>query len=146
VRRTNIFTPELDHSSEWAGYRWRGARVGKAVGGEQIGACVYELPEGERTYPFHFHHATEEWLIVVAGTPTLREPEGERVLRAGDAVCFPVGAEGAHQIRGPGAVLIVSANQPLECSEYPDSGKLGVGPVRKLFRVADAVDYWDGEE
>jgi hypothetical protein len=36
---------------------------------------------------------------------------------------------------------------------YPDSGKLGAyerpiggGGLRSLFRRADEVDYWDGEE
>ena len=28
---------------------------------------------------------------------------------------------------------------------YPDSGKIGVFPPGKLFRLADEVDYWDGE-
>ena len=28
---------------------------------------------------------------------------------------------------------------------YPDSGKVGVWPLGKLFRLADEVDYWDGE-
>ena len=65
MKRTNIFAPEFDHESEREGYRWRGARVGKAIGGKKIGASIYELPDGEKTYPFHFHHAIEEW----AGRP-----------------------------------------------------------------------------
>jgi len=28
---------------------------------------------------------------------------------------------------------------------YPDSGKIGVWPEGKLFRLADEVDYFDGE-
>ncbi len=28
---------------------------------------------------------------------------------------------------------------------YPDSGKIGFWPDGKLFRLADEVDYWDGE-
>ena len=28
---------------------------------------------------------------------------------------------------------------------YPDSGKVGVWPAAKLFRLADEVDYFDGE-
>jgi hypothetical protein len=28
---------------------------------------------------------------------------------------------------------------------YPDSAKVGAWPPGKLFRLADAVDYWDGE-
>ena len=145
MRRANIFSPEFDHQSEREGFRWRGAQVGKAVGAEQIGGCVYELAEGERTYPYHFHHGMEEWLVVLAGAPVLRDPEGERVLRVGDTVCFPIGPEGAHQVVGPGAVLILSASSEPESIEYPDSGKVGITPPRKIFRLAEAVDYWDGE-
>jgi hypothetical protein len=28
---------------------------------------------------------------------------------------------------------------------YPDSGKVGIFPPGKLFRLAEEVDYWDGE-
>ena len=28
---------------------------------------------------------------------------------------------------------------------YPDSGKVSVVPPGHLFRLADEVDYWDGE-
>jgi uncharacterized cupin superfamily protein len=145
MRRANIFTPEFDQSSERAGYRWRGARVGRAVGAEKIGGSLYELADGERTFPFHFHHAMEEWLVVVEGSPTVRTPEGERVLRAGDVICFPVGPNGAHQVRGPGTVLVISATHALEAIEYPDSGKIGVRPPGKVFRSADATEYWEGE-
>ena len=70
-------------------------------GAQQIGGCVYELADGERTYPYHFHHGMEEWLVVLSGSPTLRDPDGERVLRPGDVVCFPVGPEGGHQVTRP---------------------------------------------
>ena len=145
MKRTNIFAPEFDHESAREGYRWRGARVGKAIGGRKIGASIYELPDGEKTYPFHFHHAIEEWAIVLEGTPTLRDPDGERELRRGDVVCFPTGEQGAHQLRGPGTVMILSASRSLEVTEYPDSGKIGVSHPRKIFRLADAGQYWDGE-
>jgi uncharacterized cupin superfamily protein len=144
VRRANVFEPEFGLSSERDGYRWRSARIGTAIGGSQIGATVYELGDGERTYPYHFHNGTEEWLVVLAGTPTLRDPDGERALARGDVVCFPPGPEGAHQVRGPGTVMIMSAGRSPEVSEYPDSGKVGPRPGGN-FRKADAVDYWDGE-
>src|SRR5437773_11739508 len=83
VRRVNLFAPEFDHSSERDGYRWQAARAGRAVGAEEIGACLYDLGDGQRSHPYHFHHAMEEWLIVVAGSPTLRTPDRERVLREG---------------------------------------------------------------
>jgi len=141
----NVFSPEFDHSSEREGYRWQGQRVGLAAGATQIGGCIYELPEGEKTYPYHFHHGMEEWLVVLSGSPVLRGPEGRRVLRRGDVVCFPRGEEGGHQVIGPGSVLILSASHAPESIEYPDSGKVGVRPPGKIFRLADATDYWEGE-
>jgi uncharacterized cupin superfamily protein len=145
VRRTNVFAAEFDRTSERDGFRWRSAGIGRQLGSERIGASLYELGDGERSFPYHFHHAMEEWAIVVAGTPTLRSPEGERVLRAGDVVCFPTGPDGAHQLRGPGSVLLLSATHTVESVEYPDSGKVGARPPGKIFRAADAVDYWEGE-
>lgn len=145
MRRVNVFSPDFDQTSERDGYRWRGARIGNALGAARIGACLYELPAGERTFPYHFHHGMEEWLLVLSGTPVLRGPEGERDLRAGDVVCFPAGPEGAHGVRGPGTVLVLSANRVPEAVEYLDSGKIGVRPPGKIFRAADTADYWEGE-
>jgi uncharacterized cupin superfamily protein len=142
MRRFNILAPEFDHESEREGYRWRAARVGA-----EIGASLYELGDGERSYPYHFHHGIEEWLLVVDGSPTLRRvsPEGDRVLRKGDVVAFPVGPGGAHQLTGPGTFLVFSSKSSPEVIEYPDSGKVAASPPRAVFRAADAVDYWDGE-
>jgi uncharacterized cupin superfamily protein len=145
VRKINLLTAEFDRSSERDGYRWRAAIVGRALGSEQIGARLYELGEGQRSLPFHFHHAEEEWLIVVAGAPTVRTPAGERVLREGDVFCFPAGPDGGHQVAGPGTVLILAANARFDTLEYPDSGKIQVRPSGQIFRLVDAVAYWDGE-
>ena len=109
----------------------------------QIGASVYELPDGERTYPYHFHNAMEEWLVVLDGTPTLREPGGSECSGGATWCASRPGPEGAHQVRGPGTVMILSANRAPEVNVYPDSGKVGVRP-RKLSDD-DSVDYWEGE-
>jgi uncharacterized cupin superfamily protein len=145
VRRFNIFAPEFDHESDRDGYRWRGAVAGRAIGAEKIGGCIYELGDGQKTYPFHFHHGMEEWLIVLTGEPTLRGADGEQSLRAGDVVCFPPGPDGAHQVRGPGTIFMLSANRMPESVEYLDSAKIGIRPPGKVFRAADAADYWEGE-
>lgn len=143
MRRYNVLEPSLDFSSGREGYRWRGARIGEAVGSEEIGVSLYELGEGQRGHPYHFHHEREEWAIVLAGAPTVRTPGGERELHEGDVVCFPAGADGAHQLTGPGTVLILSDNRAPDTAEYPDSGKIELGG--KVFRLADAIDLWDGE-
>jgi uncharacterized cupin superfamily protein len=147
MRKVNLAAATFDRSSERDGYRWRGARVGDTIGAEQIGASLFELGEGERSFPYHFHHGNEEWLLVVAGSPTVRTPAGERPLREGDVLCFPVGPAGAHQVIGPGTVLILSEKRLPEVVEYPDSGKVGVRAedINQNFLAADAVDYWEGE-
>ena len=150
MKRYNILTGDLDRQSERDGYRWLGSRgLGDRLGAERIGASVFELEPGELTFPYHYHHGIEEWLYVIAGSPTVRTPAGERTLEVGDLVCFPTGAEGAHTVRGPGRVMVLSANRSPSISAYPESGKLGTRPAdaadRLNFRRADAVDYWEGE-
>ncbi len=146
----NLATGDLERErDDGDGWRMRAAPAGAAIGGSWIGGTVYELGEGQRNYPYHYHHGVEEWLLVVSGSPTVRLPDGEHVLGPGDVVCFPSGREGAHDVRGPGRVLILSANRVPSISVYPDSGKIGVRPEdqsdRLNFRRGDAVDYWDGE-
>ena len=145
----NLASSELTNEHDREGRRFRAARVGDAIGADLIGGGVYELPAGERTYPFHYHHGVEEWLIVIDGTPALRSPAGTRDLVPGDVVCFPPGAEGAHEVIGPGRVLILSTGTSPTIAVYPDSDKLGTRPSDRAdwlnFRRSDAVDYWEGE-
>ena len=72
-------------------------------GAALTGCSVYELEPGSATWPYHFELTEEEWLIVIDGELTVRTPEGERVLRVGDVVCFPAGAAGAHAVSNPGS-------------------------------------------
>jgi uncharacterized cupin superfamily protein len=133
------------------GYRHRTLRLGPTIGGVRLGATVYELDPGNSICPYHYENVEEEWLVVLRGTPTLRDPEGERRLAAGVAACFPVGAEGAHKVTNRShslvRVLMLSTIPEVDLSicVYPDSGKVSVYPPGKIFRLRDAVDYWDGE-
>jgi len=152
VATFNLFADDgggWDRENDRDGYRWSSLRV---FGGEQIGGTVYDLPAGERTFPYHYHHGIEEWLFVVSGAPTLRTPEGERQLREGDVVVFRPGPDGAHQVTGPGRVLIVSNLVWPNVCVYPDSDKLGTrttrdpaDPDRLNLPRESAVDYWEGE-
>ena len=94
----NLYNDELDNSNEREGWNFRAAKVGEHIGGELIGAGLYEAEPGNKVWPYHTHHANEEWLLVVRGQPTLRTPEGERQLTEGDGVCLPRGKAGAHQV------------------------------------------------
>ncbi len=131
------------------GYHCSYARVGPLVGGQQLGLSVYELPAGQSICPYHYENAEEEWLIVLAGRPTLRTPEGERELAPWDCAFFPTGEAGAHKVTNRTEetvrVCIWSNRLAVATSVYPDSEKVGAWPPGKLFRLGDAVDYWDGE-
>jgi uncharacterized cupin superfamily protein len=115
----------------------------------ELGASVWELQPGGVNWN-HFHHGSEELVLVLRGRPTLRTSEGVRVLEEGDVVTFPPGPEGAKELRNEtdevARVLIVSTNVVPDVSEYPDVAKLGVridGDEWKLFRPTDAVEYYD---
>jgi uncharacterized cupin superfamily protein len=150
-----VFKDELDSEDEHyrPGYPRRATAVDEAIGGDRIGGAVWEIGEGERICPYHYHHGVEEWLVVISGTPTVRTPDGEQQLRAGDVVCFPGRPEGAHTVHGPGRVMMLSDEVWPAVVVYPDSDKIGArpGPMgthttdRGNFRRKDAVDYWDGE-
>lgn len=139
------------------GWCTRARRLVRAPG-RSLTASVYVLEPGERHLPYHFHHGAEELLLVLEGTPTLRTPEGEQALRAGDVAHFPRGAEGAHQLWNDGdtavRVVVAAANTTPEVVEYPDSGKIAAmaktpsqqGPqLWTMHFLETAAGYWDGE-
>lgn len=150
MKVVNLFEVELQaDEDEPPGYGATYARVGPPVGGEQLGLSVYVLEPGLSICPYHYENAEEEWLIVLGGRPTLRTPAGERELEPWDCVFFPTGEEGAHKVTNRTdetvRVCIWSNRLPVATSIYPDSEKVGAWPPGKLFRLADAVDYFDGE-
>src|SRR5438128_116854 len=77
-------------------------RLGDAVGAKAFGCSYYEIDPGKMAFPFHFHIANEESILVVAGTGTMRIGEDEVAVRAGDYIAFPVGPEHAHQLKNTG--------------------------------------------
>ena len=62
----NVFSDEWDPGEDWSG---GGARSKRLPRGAELGATVYELGPGNWS-PFHFHHASEELLVVLNGRPT----------------------------------------------------------------------------
>ena len=122
----NLFdsSPEL----ELEGVALRG--VAAAAGAELLGATAYEVAPGARWADLHYHHANEELLFVLEGTPTLHTLEGSRTLRRGDVIAFRRGREGAHRVSNdaadPARFVIVSTMVMPEVVEYPESGRVFV--------------------
>ena len=68
------------------GYETPYARVGPAIGASALGLTVYDLATGQSVCPYHYELGCEEWLFVLLGRPTLRDPDGEHELEQGDLV------------------------------------------------------------
>jgi uncharacterized cupin superfamily protein len=148
----NLFADLWDEEEAQPGYAHRELAVGRRLGGELLGATLYELPPGSAICPYHYHHGEEEMALVLAGEVTLRTPRGEEPLRTGDAEVFLQGPEGGHLVRNTGGevarVLMLSTLSQTGVTVYPDSGKVGawIPGGGWLWREADAgVSYWDGE-
>jgi uncharacterized cupin superfamily protein len=152
-RIANLHGDEWGRTEERPGWRSRRFSVSGHIGAELIGGSVYELEAGDKLWPYHVHHANEEWLVVVKGEPTLRTPDGEQRLREGDVACFPRGPAGAHQVRNetdePIHVLILSTLVMPEIVEYIDTGKAGTraadGEPILLADPGPPLEYWEGE-
>jgi uncharacterized cupin superfamily protein len=150
VSVVNLCAVDVEKDEEDApGYELSYTRVGPLVGGEQLGLTVYELAPGQSICPYHYEYGEEEWLVALVGRPTLRTPEGERELEPWDCAFFPTGEAGAHKVTNRTGetvrVCMWSNRLAVSTAVYPDSEKVGAHPPGKLFRLADAVDYFTGE-
>ena len=134
------------------GNRFLRTMLGEAVGAKLTGCSIYELPPGEKAWTYHYELNREEWLIVVDGEVVVREPTGDRTLRAGDVACFPTGPEGAHQVRNDSAAparFVMPSSWAGEgyVAIRPDSNTaLIVGPdFRRIVPLDEDLGYWERE-
>jgi uncharacterized cupin superfamily protein len=138
---------------------WRSNHRRLVGPGNNLGMSLYELLPGQTQCPYHFHHGAEELILVLRGRPTLRTPDGEQELEAGDVAHFPKGPAGAHQVVNrsdePARYVVASTNVSPEICEYPDSGKIASFSrtpstqgerLASIHRFESQVDYFDGEE
>jgi uncharacterized cupin superfamily protein len=113
----------VDASTLAAGASW--LRLAAKEGCRRpAGASLYALPPGEATFPYHYELGNDELLVVIVGSPTLRSPDGERVLKPGDCIHFP----GAHQVinrsQEEARVLLVSNFAVPRAAVQADSRKM----------------------
>lgn len=154
MRRVSISDPSFTYDPEDAeGFRAGMFRFGPSLGAERTGTTLYELPPGEAVCPYHYEYGEEEWLLVLAGRPSVRDPEGTEQLEPFDVVFFPTGPAGAHQIRNdtdePARVLMWGMVVTPTATAYPDSDKVGIWTGDKaedlIVRRSSGVEYYDGE-
>lgn len=150
---------DWDMVQEAPGFSWRRLRLGRRLGSELLGASVFDVPPGEKTFPYHLHHGNEELLLVLAGAVTVRAPDGEHTLGPGDAMAFRRGPDGAHQVRNSGPdnarLVVISTMIEPDVTQFPQTGKFGLfagaapggqaeDAIQRFVRVED-VDYLEGE-
>jgi uncharacterized cupin superfamily protein len=154
MRRVNIADPAFEYDpTDPEGFRSGLLRVGPQLGATETGTSVYALPPGQAICPYHYEYAEEEWLLVLEGRPTLREPAGVAALEPWDLVCFPPGPDGAHRVQNETdetvRVLMYSTVKHPSATVYPDSDKIGIWTGNReddlLAPRSSRVDYWHGE-
>jgi uncharacterized cupin superfamily protein len=154
MRRVNTEDPDFVYDpADPEGFRSGMFRVGPQFGAKDTGATVYDLPPGQAVCPYHYEYGEEEWVLVLSGRPTLRDPNGTAELRPGELVFFPKGPEGAHQLRNdtgePVRILMWSTVVFPTATAYPDSDKVGVYTGDKAQDVivprSAKVGYYHGE-
>ena len=154
MKRINIANPTFEYdNSDPEGFRSGLDRLGPRLGATRTGTSVYELPPGQALCPYHYEWAEEEWLLVLQGRPTLRQPDASTELEPWDIVCFPPGPDGAHGLRNETEetvrVLMYSTVVYPAVTVYPDSDKIGVWTADRsdnvMVRRSSGVEYFDGE-
>ena len=103
------------------------ARLGPLLGADRLDGTVVDVDPGEGSEPYHYVYGREEWMLVLAGTATLRHPQGEDDLEVGDLVCFPEGPAGAHRLLNRGesvvrALFLSTTGLPANVY-HPDTGQ-----------------------
>jgi uncharacterized cupin superfamily protein len=154
MRRVSLGETEFVRDPEDPeGFRAGMGRFGPALGAKETGASHYDLPPGQALCPYHYEYGEEEWLLVLEGRPTVRTPEGSEQASPLDLVFFPMGPEGAHQVRNdtdePVRVLMWSTVARVAASAYPDSDKVGIHTgvpgENVLVHRSSGVGYYSGE-
>jgi uncharacterized cupin superfamily protein len=124
----NVNDTEWDVERDYGGSRVRMMHVGRRLGGELLGATVFEIEPGIPGL-YHFHHGNEEWALVLEGTLTVRTPEDERELGNGDVAVFRRGPEGAHALGNRSQqicrVAVFSSMREPDVVAYPEAGVVG---------------------
>ena len=154
MRRVSLSGPDLKyHPEDPEGFRSGSLALREEMGAQESGATLYELPPGQAVCPYHYEYGEEEWLLALAGRPSIRTPDGTEELEPFEMTFFPRGPAGAHQVRNDTGeivrVLMWSTVVYPTATAYPDSDKVGVWTGDRtedlMVTRASEVEYFHGE-
>jgi uncharacterized cupin superfamily protein len=119
---------------------------------KQMEAVIISLDPGKFSYPYHYHHNSEEMFVILSGSALLRTPDGFQEVHESDVIFFELGPDGAHQLYNhtdkPCKYLDLSVEPDFDVCEYPDTEKINAygNGVRQIHYKKQTVDYFEGEE
>ena len=113
-----------------------------AGGLTQFGAYTDRLMPGGMSSTRHWHSAEDEFALILSGTATLIDDDGEHLLAPGDAACWPHGCPNAHHLVNDGTepctYLVIGTRVAGDICHYPDGGDRQINhPTR--WHVEDAT-------
>jgi uncharacterized cupin superfamily protein len=153
----NLYDSDWDVERAPTGKAERLMHLGRRLGGELIGATMFEVEPGWSSN-YHIHHGNEELVLVVEGNPTVRTPAGERELRPGDTALFRRGPAGAHSLSNRSdrfvRFVVFSSMVDPDVIEIPEHGIVGAiaggvptagrdGELELFVRRDAALDYFE---
>ena len=152
IKHSRIEDIPASHKCEHEGYEYYRRKFVPFGAANHTHVCVYEIPPMKSAYPYHFHYKTEETFYIISGIGTLKTPEGEKTVTAGDLLFFPAVEAGAHKLTNASETenlvyIDFDATHELDVAVYPDSDKIGIWGmgINQIFPKSADVDYYDGE-
>lgn len=140
------------HQNAHPGYEYFKKPIFSGSEGNKCNVAVYTLPPRKAAYPYHYHYQSEEVFFIVSGEGSLRTPDGERPVAAGDILAFPSGEKGAHKLTNTSETddlvyIDFDTYHSPEISFMPDSGKRNIygEGFRQIVPEDTNIDYYDGE-
>jgi len=124
--------------------RRRARWFGHPFAADMLGASLIELQPGAPGWALHMHYGVEEMFFVLAGTPTVRTPEGEETLAPGDVIYFAEGPDGLHDFSNPAdepaRIIGISSKRFPDVVAYPERGYAWVATRDPERPVAEGAD------
>lgn len=104
------------------------------VAGSDVDQCAVsfiEVPPGNHAFAYHYHERNEEIFYIISGVGALRTSKGEKTVKAGDIITFPIGEEGAHVMSNASETenlvyIDFGTNNTPEVVNLPDINKIMV--------------------
>jgi len=125
-------------------------RLGEITQSKHFMFDIRNLESGLYSFPFHFHHNSEELILILSGSMTLRTIDGLKIVNKNELVFFESGETSTHQFYNhsaePCIYLDIRTTPGLDVVEYPDSGKVNISPLKLIFDKNTQVGYNKGEE